>query len=670
MSRQLNGHTPHQQSPLARRSSPGTVSFAVDPYASEDDAASSEGYVDDDQPQEGDLDLDDEDEDRDDEPKEIWSSILRGVAASKASLPIKNVIVLGDSKAGKQTIINALRQHTENPDDTHNESGSHLALSYSYMEVTEDDSEDVVARVGLYNLSNDAAYQGLLRFALNLETLADSLVVLVLDWTRPWTFFDSLDRWLTLLERTIGSMSEQRRRLVEELRGKLESYIRDYVEPVEPGQEGGGAAPGTPGRGEPSTPVGASASQVVLPLARGTLTNNLGIPVVVVAAKSDATINLERERDYKEDQFDFIQQSLRTVCLKYGAALFYTSIHRSQTLSNLRSYILHRLIGTPASYSSAVSSVGGQQSLVVTPSSFAFNLRARVLDRDTVLVPSGWDSWGKIRVLREGFDCEGMAGLEEEEGEGGRRGGYGGSVLAGPKMIYEEVIRNPQSSKPLPINATITAEDEETFLERHLEILSVSVLGSFTPSILSPGGAGSNSGLVPPGDGEGGAGVPHRRGPASVSSIASSTEMMEDVSAKLARLTKMKDPSSLSAAREKLKLGTELPLPPTLSAATSVSSLHDTDPRRVNPVSSITPQQNEVLANFFQSLLAKKGQVAAVVGSGGGAAASAAANGNGAATAAAAGGLAGANGKAGAGANGSVGRERSNSGGSNATETA
>ncbi|KAJ3049472.1 hypothetical protein HK097_009531, partial [Rhizophlyctis rosea] len=413
MHRQPNGHTSasHQQSPLAKRSGPATVTFSnVDPYASDDDVDPSEDYFNHDQiSPEGVADTDD-DYNIDDEPKEIWSSILKGVAATKAQLPIKNVIVLGDARAGKQTIIDALRQHTEDPDQQTNDKGSRLALSYSYMEVTEDDSEDVVARVGLYNLSNDVAYQSLLRFALNLDTLADSLVVLVLDWTKPWTFFDSLDRWLTFLERSVGVMVEQRTRLVEELRGKLECFIRDYVEPAGDGQEGStGAA--IPPRPEPSTP---SASQVVLPLSRGTLTNNLGIPLVIVAAKSDATVNLERERDYKEDQFDFIQQSLRTVCLKYGAALFYTSTHRPQTLTNLRSYVLHRLIGTPATYSSAVSSVGGQSLQLVTPSSFAFDLRARVLDRDTVLVPSGWDSWGKIRVLREGFDCEGMSGLEEE----------------------------------------------------------------------------------------------------------------------------------------------------------------------------------------------------------------------------------------------------------------
>lgn len=30
------------------------------------------------------------------------------------------------------------------------------------------------------------------------------------------------------------------------------------------------------------------------------------------------------------------------------------------------------------------------------------------MDRDRVFVPSGWDSWGKIRVLRDGFDVEGV----------------------------------------------------------------------------------------------------------------------------------------------------------------------------------------------------------------------------------------------------------------------
>ena len=32
-----------------------------------------------------------------------------------------------------------------------------------------------------------------------------------------------------------------------------------------------------------------------------------------------------------------------------------------------------------------------------------------MVDRDQILVPPNWDSWGKIRVLREGFDVEGVS---------------------------------------------------------------------------------------------------------------------------------------------------------------------------------------------------------------------------------------------------------------------
>jgi dynein light intermediate chain 1, cytosolic len=35
-------------------------------------------------------------------------------------------------------------------------------------------------------------------------------------------------------------------------------------------------------------------------------------------------------------------------------------------------------------------------------------LKPNVVDRDRVFIPSGWDSWGKIRVLRDGFDVEGV----------------------------------------------------------------------------------------------------------------------------------------------------------------------------------------------------------------------------------------------------------------------
>ena len=37
---------------------------------------------------------------------------------------------------------------------------------------------------------------------------------------------------------------------------------------------------------------------------------------------------------------------------------------------------------------------------------FPFQHKPNTLDRDRIVVPAGWDSWGKIAVLREGFDAK------------------------------------------------------------------------------------------------------------------------------------------------------------------------------------------------------------------------------------------------------------------------
>ncbi len=42
--------------------------------------------------------------------------------------------------------------------------------------------------------------------------------------------------------------------------------------------------------------------------------------------QTDYIATLEKDYDYKEEHFDFIQQHLRKFGLQYGRALFYTSV--------------------------------------------------------------------------------------------------------------------------------------------------------------------------------------------------------------------------------------------------------------------------------------------------------------------------------------------------------
>ena len=58
----------------------------------------------------------------------------------------------------------------------------------------------------------------------------------------------------------------------------------------------------------------------------------------------------------------------------------------------------------PNSLPSLVQSTLGIQSLLKRQP-----LKHNVIDRDKILIPANWDSWSKIRILREGFDVESVS---------------------------------------------------------------------------------------------------------------------------------------------------------------------------------------------------------------------------------------------------------------------
>ncbi|KAI9027143.1 dynein light intermediate chain-domain-containing protein [Phycomyces nitens] len=557
------------------------------------------------------------------EKDEIWSTILRGVASSKM-VPTKNVLILGDPKCGKSTLIHYLKHdpgpqipkvesddvqpgtsfgvsshpYTMAVDNLDKGSISTLALGYTFVDV-QDEENEAMARLGLYQLGlSSPEYQPLLKFALNSDTLADSFVILCLDWTRPWKFLETLERWIDVLQRSIqeickeGSVGESWSRgkaIVDDLREKVEHYLKTYSEPT------ANAAPLVPSSSTitasptttsvPSTPLSTgflstplvttttAADQVTLPLTQGCLTNNLGVSMAIVCCKSDAINTLEQTQDYDEDQFDFIQQTLRCVCMKYGAALIYTSTLYPHTFHNLRQYILHRL-------------------LTRSTKSFPFSLKAQVVERDSVFVPSGWDSWGKIRILKEGFDCEGLsAGWDADmEAVADRQQ----PDDHGARGFYEEATPNPDTGDmPLNIPPIVVCEDEQVFLERHFETLQRA------PEVLSRNGTGSDASLS----------RPSVVGPLGISSLTLDATKSDNLDSDISRQRK-------ESPFDKLTLG----------KASSNSSNGSIDRLHGFPGTSVTSHghagstgslgngatgegagpSHEVLANFFQSLISKK----------------------------------------------------------------
>lgn len=95
---------------------------------------------------------------------------------------------------------------------------------------------------------------------------------------------------------------------------------------------------------------------------------------------------------------------------------------------------------------------------------YPFHAKAQVVERDTVFVPSGWDSWGKIKVLREGFDCESISEGWDENIEALADGHKHSTGAMG---IYQDAIPNQES--------TIQVNKQHTHTYIHIDLTGISL---------------------------------------------------------------------------------------------------------------------------------------------------------------------------------------------------
>lgn len=347
----------------------------------------------------------------DDERQNIWSSILKQVQASLPNkLPShKLLLVLGDNESGKTTLIAKIQGN----DDPKKGSG----LEYHYLYVRDEYREDQT-RLGVWVLDGDPWHRNLLKFVLTEETIENTTVLLTASMTTPWTLLDSLQSWATLLEEHLTRL-----RLppstIEKNRLRVLRRFQDYIEP---GDEIEGVS--SPLRRTSVTVGDDSAVDSGLPLGDDTLTSNLGLDVIVVITKTDYMSTLEKNYDFKDEHFDFIQQAVRKFCLRYGAALFYTSVKEDKNCDLLYKYLVHRIYGFP------------------------FKTPALVVEKDGVFIPSGWDNDKKIAILYENI------------------------TSASPDDPYSEVITKPMTRKPLQREPEVLAEGDQAFLARQLALLN------------------------------------------------------------------------------------------------------------------------------------------------------------------------------------------------------
>ncbi|KAL1124175.1 hypothetical protein AAG570_001945, partial [Ranatra chinensis] len=331
------------------------------------------------------------------------TSIL-GEVQTKGSTKLpsnKSILVLGENESGKTTLIAKL-QGVEDP-----KKGS--GLEYAYIDVR-DEYRDDQTRLGVWVLDGHSSYGQLLRFALPVESMPNTLVMFVASMTTPWAILDQLQKWASVLHDHIDSLKIPADQL-QEYRHRI---VRKWQEYVEQGDELDVDVRRTSRNLEDSDQ---------LPLPQYVLASNLGLDVVVVITKTDYMSTLEKENDYRDEHFDFIQQWLRRFCLQYGAGLFYTSAKEDKNCDLLYKYLTHRLYSLP------------------------FRTPALVVEKEALLIPSGWDSMNKITIV-----CENLQSMK-------------------PDDYYRDVIAPPVTRKSGGREVEVVAEDEQVFLSRMLTLL-------------------------------------------------------------------------------------------------------------------------------------------------------------------------------------------------------
>lgn len=365
----------------------------------------------------------------------LWSKILDDVQSkSSNSMPQASILILGDNDAGKTSLVAKLQR----VDDPKKGSG----LEYHYLEVNPDLKDglfayqlgsalpDVVpgesARLGVWVLDGDVGHAALLKHALpppptsaggnaTAPALDRHLLLLCASMGEPGALMEALQRWARCLERHMTSVDGGfDKRAMAEGREKQIRFWQEYLEPLD------SSSHSDMGAKVPSMET----DHFLLPLSDSILTHNIGLPIVVVITKCDAMSTLEKDYDFKDEHFDFMQQHVRKFCLEYGAALVYTSAKDSRNVDVLYKYILHRVYGFP------------------------FTQPASVVEKDSIFIPAGWDNEKKIAILHEN-----MTSLK-------------------PDDPFGDHIKKPSLKRPQQREMEIQAENDQNFLGRQLNIMN------------------------------------------------------------------------------------------------------------------------------------------------------------------------------------------------------
>nr|CAD2201725.1 unnamed protein product [Meloidogyne enterolobii] len=374
-----------------------------------------------------------------DDGDELWLKILQEVSNKNNNAVRSSLIILGNERSGKSSLMSRLMGGTRKPMNS--------VLEYNYLQIHADASASYVYQLGggangllgptesatlpVWILDGREEMAPMLKFAFP-PSLAKCVVILCTSLEQPGNVLPTLRRWYRLLDEQIRQHYS-----ADEIFQAQQMQIRfwqEYVEPIESSLHSTATLVDGPssnigsmvGDQRPSSPL-------LLPPEKGILEENCGATLFVVITKSDL------HTEFSTEQLDKVQYHVRQFCLRHGAALFYTSAKEDLNTQMLLKYIGHRIYALP------------------------FTTPAYIVEKDSIFVPTGWDSEQKLSIVKESL-------------------GYGSGQV--PLLAQQNDTLLSFTNKNFG-EKEIEAEDEQVFLNR---LASMTAFDSSNPGQPRTGG--------------------------------------------------------------------------------------------------------------------------------------------------------------------------------------
>lgn len=290
----------------------------------------------------------------------IWKQLLKNAekGTTSSSAPYESsLMIVGEAGNGKSSILakwkDRITVETTIPE---------YILDYSYINVAnkyDTDKDAVLSRMNVWQL-DDSEHAGILTGLVG--DMSKSAFVITLDFSKPATIIDNLEKWLDIFKKTCEScLSKVSAEDQKNLKKKISKYVQFFVDikkadeektEEEPKKEEakteGDAAPKEAGEGEAKIDVPVERSSLVMEVDTDIPNENYGIPLFVVGLKADYFEKVIANTDDAEDKFEFVSTRLRKICLDWGATLMYTSaVGDGTNVTELHDQIFHRVFNFP-----------------------------------------------------------------------------------------------------------------------------------------------------------------------------------------------------------------------------------------------------------------------------------------------------------------------------------